>query len=118
MMLGDFDDDLLSQWCELYVRFIIKDGHRLADTVNNCGSKELDRYLLPASTDITRLLTVAEKTGDDCLTAYGYLHFLDGQFWQKPRSHLLDGFITEITGVRVNLNTCYFNFTLIPVIPD
>ena len=100
-MSGRFDDSLLGQWCELYVRFVNKDQQQLARTVNNCSSEKLSRYLLPTQPDIAKFLAVAGKTDDDYLRAYGYLHFLDGQFWQKPHPHLLDGFIEKsLSGSR------------------
>lgn len=74
-MSGRFDDSLLGQWCELYVRFVTKDQQQLAKAVNNCSREKLSRYLLTTQPDIAKLLTLAEKTDDDYLTAYGYLIF-------------------------------------------
>ncbi|MGZ8161189.1 MAG: hypothetical protein ACXWT4_20655 [Methylobacter sp.] len=92
-MDGDFDDSLLAQWCELYVRFVIKDRQRLASVVNQCSREKLHRYFLSTPPDIATFLAATGKTDNDYLTAYGYLYFFDELFWKKPHPHLLNGFI-------------------------
>lgn len=94
-MFGDFDEDLLAQWCELYVRFVTDDTHRLVAAINNCGHERLQAFLSPVQIDIATFLAKTKITGDDRLTVYGYLHFLDSQFWRKPHWHLLNGFIEQ-----------------------
>ncbi len=92
-MYGDFDDNLLMQWCELYDRFVTKDRQRLAATLTNCSSKKLQHYLLPISTDIAAFLATAGNTDEDFLTAYGHLRVLDERFWKKALPP--DGFIEK-----------------------
>lgn len=94
-MHGDFDEILLAQWCELYERFVLKDRHRLAATINECSSEKLQHYLLNGQSDIAAFLskTTNKISDDDFLVAYGYLHCLDQRFRNKPNWHLLNGFI-------------------------
>ncbi len=96
-MYGDFDKDLLAQWCELYDRFVNKDRHRLATTINKCSPEKLQQCLSPDHPDIAVFLakTKTKITDDDRLIAYGYLHFLDGRFWSQPNWHLLNGFVEQ-----------------------
>ncbi len=96
-MYGDFDEDLLAQWCELYDRFVTKDRHLLAKTINKCSREKLQQYLSPVQPNIAVFLvkTQTKITDDDRLTAYGYLQFLDGRFWNKPNWHLLNGFVEQ-----------------------
>lgn len=102
-MFGNFDKNLLEQWCELYERFVIKDRHRLAITLNQCTAVKLQRYLLCDQSSVAEFLTATKSkiTDDDFLIAYGYLHCLDQLFWNKPSWHLLNGFIEQsINGSR------------------
>lgn len=92
---NDFDDNLLMQWCELYVCFVSKDRQRLAAIVNICKPEKLQAYLLSKQHDIVGFLANNRKTDDDYLTAYGYLRALDSRFRQKPHWHLLNGFIEK-----------------------
>ncbi len=100
-MYENIDDDLLAQWCQLYVRFVIKDQQRLAALLTVCNSEKLQRCLSSPLTDIATFLVKTEISDDDFLTAYGYLHVLDSRFWQKPHPHLLDGCIeSSLNGSR------------------
>jgi predicted amidohydrolase len=96
-MYGGFDEDLLAQWCELYDRFVIKDRHCLATTINKCSSEKLQRYLLSDQSGIATFLTETKNkiSDDDYLIAYGYLLCLDRRLWNKPNWHLLNGFIEQ-----------------------
>lgn len=91
-MQGDFNDSLSAQWCELYVRFVIRDQQRLAQTVNNCDRNKLQQFLF-AEPDIATVLAATVTTNDDYLTVYACLRDFDEKFWQKPHPYLLNGVV-------------------------
>jgi predicted amidohydrolase len=91
-----FNNDLLKQWCELYVRFVSKDRQRLAESVNCCTSKQLQNHLQPKQPNIKALLTKSQYCDDDYLAAYGILHDWDRRFLQQPHPHLLSGYIEQM----------------------
>lgn len=96
MMGGGFDDKLLRQWCELYVRHVAADSQYLAAVLRNASREKLQGHLLSLPSDIAAISEKTGKTDDDYLRIYGFLKNLDLQFRQKPHWHLLNGHI-EIT---------------------
>jgi len=91
-MHGEFDERSLAQWCEIYVRFVIKDRQRLAAVIGKCSREKLQSHL-EAKTDASSLLTKTDIADDDYLIAYSHLQAFDTRFRHKPHWHLLDGFI-------------------------
>jgi len=99
-MYGDFDENLLAQWCELYERFVIKDRQRLAGVIRFCRSERLNEYRLTKH-NISLLLTKPTLEDDDYLSAYGCLYVLGRRFGNKPHPHSLNGFIeVSLNGSR------------------
>lgn len=93
-MRGIFNDELLAPWCELFVRLIIKDGQRLAQTIQNCQHAKFQHYL-QATPDIVSILAATIKSEDSYLTAYACLNNIDADFRQKPHSSLLNGIVEQ-----------------------
>ncbi|MCX7093290.1 MAG: hypothetical protein NTY50_07580 [Methylobacter sp.] len=115
-MYGDFDDNLLMQWCELYDRFVTKDRQRLAAVVRFCSKRRLDEHRLK-SHDILSLLTKSTLEDDDYLSAYGCLSVLDRLFWHKHPPQLLNGVIeVPLKGTRYIL-TCVAEHPIAKAIP-
>jgi hypothetical protein len=90
-----FNDKIIfPQWCELYIRIIIKDAHRLAQIIQGCKQAEFQRYL-NQTPDISSILATEIKSDDHYLMAYACLHNLDAKFWQNPHPYLLNGVIEQ-----------------------
>ncbi|MDD2739696.1 MAG: hypothetical protein PHR94_12260 [Methylomonas lenta] len=90
----NFNDEIFAQWCELYVRIIIRDGQRLAQIIQSCNSPKFQGYLY-ATPDILPVLATEIKSDDSYLTAYACLHNLDAKFWQNPHPSLLNGHVEQ-----------------------
>lgn len=116
-MFREFNDVLLSQWCGLYVRYVIEDKQRLAALVRGCPAKELQRYLF-GKTNIEPLLTPTPKTDEDYLTAYGILQELDNYFWQKRHPSLLNGYIEKSFDGRRYILTYLWESPIVKAIPE
>lgn len=90
----NFNDEIFTQWCELYVRIIIRDGQHLAQIIQSCDQPKFQGYLY-ATPDISSVLATEITTDDSYLTAYACLHNLDSEFWQNPHPSLLNGHVEQ-----------------------
>lgn len=97
----EFDDNLITQWCELHVTYVIQDQQRLANLILNCAVVELQKVLISPTVSIGDLICAREKTDQLFLNAYAQLCLLANSFWQKPRPQQLYGHIeARVNGVR------------------
>lgn len=94
MLMTDFDNGLFLQWCQLYHRFVVDDGQRLARIVNECAASTLNTYRTkPRRVDVALLLANATPNDDDFLEAYGWLCLWEQHYAYKATPDLLYGYI-------------------------
>lgn len=103
-MMETFSDALLAQWCELYVRLVIRRERQLAQAIQNCSNAEFQTYLY-AKPDMATVLAGEPATDADYLTAYACLQRLDADFQQTPHpSRFHDGIQQDFAGTRYLLH--------------
>ncbi len=90
----NFNNKTFAQWCELYIRIVVRDGQRLAQIIQSCSQKNFQAYLY-ATSDISSVLTAELNSDKSYLTAYACLHEFDAKFWQNPHPFLLNGIIEQ-----------------------
>lgn len=99
--MESFTEETFNQWCDLFVRLVIKNGQHLGQIIQDCNGVRFQKFL-DKPKEISSVLDKPIETDGAYLEAYSCLYNLDAEFWQKPHPYLLHDVIKQ----TVN-DTCY-----------